>query len=169
VSLVVGLLLIVGLIINFDHLNESVQVWSLKSTDLSGLSINELKIGDTLSTADLENLGTETQEATVMNKSGDSRHFFPDFIVTLNNEGEVIDLIAFLMSNSDTFLFTYPDIKSIEDVTSLLGADYIKVPFDREQSTEALLFVDKANNLKFRAVYRTFAPEDILFLVLERK
>ncbi|MDR2834498.1 MAG: hypothetical protein LBV67_12365 [Streptococcaceae bacterium] len=151
----------------FPQIHETVTIWRLPSTNLSELSIAGLQIGDKLTAAMLSDLGNQTQDPVKI--AGNTKHFYPDFSVTLDSNDKIVQLIAFSRDAAETFLFTHPEIHMMSHINSIFGPNYGNITYNREQSTAAYLYVDKVHDLKFKAVYHTFDSTEIIFLVLESK
>lgn len=139
-KIVVMILLIMGLLTGCsDSKSEHV--------DLSNLTVDNIKMGSDINKIDFS-------KYTKSNKySGDYRYKFDELLINTNK-----DKVSFIFTRLDEKGMEFKinskgNIKTIRDVTNLLGSDFKDVSEDKKQSLRKRTYYDKMNNIKADFVY----------------
>ena len=139
-KIVMIILLIMGLFTGCSNLKS-------EHVDLSDLTVDNIKIGSDINKIDFS-------KYTKSNKySGDYRYKFDELLINTNK-----DKISFIFTRLDEKgtefkINSKGNIKTISDVTNILGADFKDVSQDKEQSLRKRTYYDKINNIKADFIY----------------
>lgn len=139
-KIVVMILLIMGLLTGCSY-SKSEHV------DLSNLTVDNIKMGSDINKIDFS-------KYTRSNKySGDYRYKFDELLINTNK-----DKVSFIFTRLDEKgtefkINSKGNIKTIRDVTNLLGSDFKDVSEDKKQSLRKRTYYDKMNNIKADFVY----------------
>ncbi|MHB8061935.1 MAG: M56 family metallopeptidase [Ruminiclostridium sp.] len=159
-------ILVIGLISNsaisslFSFTSNGIYTWEVKrlaSTDLSGIAVDEIKIGADISTIDLSGYSADHQNTT-----GDYNLFFDQVRIGIDAENKVRAVTGGLQSiNGST------KIDLIEGITSLLGDNYLDKSQDREQQLRKHIYYDREAGVVAEFVYADHT-RDLAWITLRK-
>lgn len=143
----VSSILIVGIIFSFIG-KQSKEVQHLASTDLSDISVDLIKIGVDINEIDLSKYQKSNR---FKNKEGEYAYYFNELVIGLD-ENKVNYLFAF---NADVAIVinNKNDLSTIDEITDVLGSNYIQQTEDGEQRLLKHIYKDTPNGIVAEFVY----------------
>lgn len=148
-------------------LKNSWQSRTLKSTDLTDLSIMNIRPGQTADSFDLSQFkpSPDFEDRT---QHGLHYKYFEDFLVALDSRGTIVKL----QTLSDQGLRSFGDgtITDMAQVEKRWGTDFVVRGYDREQGLAARIYEDKQHRLKAEFVYPGNGELNgkLVFVILEK-
>jgi beta-lactamase regulating signal transducer with metallopeptidase domain len=169
ITAVICVFLVIGLISNsavssiFNITRNGVysaEIRRLASTDLSDITLDGIKIGTDISNIDLSNYPADRP-----NTLGDYDYFFNAIRIGIDEENKVRSITAsveamVLSVNGDT------GIAKIEDVSRILGDNFLDKSEDREQQLRKHIYYDAGTGIAAEFVYANHT-RDFAWVVLK--
>ncbi|KAJ49225.1 hypothetical protein BD780_000892 [Clostridium tetanomorphum] len=143
------LLLVATLGLNYTGFIKTFGEYTVKSTDLSKVYIDGLKIGDSL-----EKFNNKKYTFTDR-YSNDNYNFIYEEIMISEKDNKINKIFGHA-DQVDISINGYKAIKNLDNVISRLGNNYVKVTYDSEQLLKQYIYVDRKNNIKVSFIYREY-------------
>lgn len=142
------ILIFIGILIFVSKPND---LHNIDSTDLTGISVDLIKIGIDINKIDL----TKYENSDRFKKEKTNNFlYFKEMVIGLN-ENKVNYLFAF---NSDVSIVinNKRNLKKIDGITDLLGPNYLEQTEDREQHLLKHVYIDDVNGLVAEFIYSSY-------------
>jgi beta-lactamase regulating signal transducer with metallopeptidase domain len=139
----------------------SAEIRRLASTDLSGIALDGIKIGTDISHIDLSNYPADRP-----NTLGDYDYFFNAIRIGIDDENKVRSITAsgeamVLSVNGNT------EIAKIEDISLILGNNFLDKSEDREQQLRKYIYYDAETGIAAEFIYANHT-RDFAWVVLKK-
>lgn len=144
-NFLIGLLAVVILITGGIYLKSQISLRLLPSTNLSGLSIGGLQIGQSVSRLDL-NMLTKNPNFKDRTTASASYRYFSDFMLVHDKKGAIVKLQT--LSEEGLKSFAGGHAATLQEATDLFGSDYIDKSYDSAQELYSRNYYDKENGLQ---------------------
>ncbi|GIO87838.1 hypothetical protein J25TS5_47700 [Paenibacillus faecis] len=162
-----AVLLVILALMVIPTLKNSWQMRTLKSTDLTDLSIMNIRPGQTENSVDFSRF-KPSPDFEDQTQHGIQYKYFEDFMVVFDSSGTIVKL----QTLSDKGLRSFGDgtITDMAQVEKRWGTDFVVRSYNREQGLTARIYEDKQNRLKAEFVYPGNGELDgkLVFLILEK-
>lgn len=137
----------------FSIIHNSIYKWEvqkLETTDLSNIAIDQIQIG-----SDVNEIDLSIYPADRANTLGDYNYFFNQIRIGVDSENKVHSFsasngIGILSINGCT------TISTIEDITELLGQNYLDKSQDREQQLRKYIYYDSKTDIVAEFIYSNY-------------
>ncbi|WP_027626346.1 hypothetical protein [Clostridium lundense] len=160
------LLLVITLGFNYTGFIKTVGEYTVKSTDLSKVYIDGLKVGDSLEKFN-------NKKYTFTDRYSNDNYNFIYEEVMISEKDNKINKIFGHADQVDISINGYKAIKSLDDVVSRLGNNYVKVTYDSEQLLKQYIYVDRKNNIKVSFIYREYfegkASDQLEYVIISKR
>ncbi|ADO55999.1 hypothetical protein [Paenibacillus polymyxa] len=140
---------------------------SVKSTDLSELSINNIPLSKNIAEIDLTAYKKNPDFNDKHTKDADHR-YFENFLIVYSSSGEIMKLQT--LSESEFSSISGHKLQKLEDVKNKLGNHFVNQSYDSAQSLNAIVYYDKINRTKASFVYPHNNKQDqiVVWTILEK-
>ncbi|MGL5575577.1 MAG: hypothetical protein ACRDCW_08560 [Sarcina sp.] len=134
---------------------------SVKSTDLKNVSWDNIKLGANIKTLDLSKYEVKNEI------DNDYNYEFKELqLKTKDNKVDKIHL--YLQEDSLLSINEETNLKTINDVTKILGFNYKEYWFDKEQSLKTFEYNDTTSNIKINFVYNGLSDtKELVWAIFE--
>lgn len=160
------LLLLITLGLNYTGFIKTVGEYTVKSTDLSKVYIDGLKIGDSL-----EKFNNKKYTFTDR-YSNDNYNFIYEEIMISEKDNKINKIFGHA-GQVDISINGYKAIKNLDNVVSRLGNNHVKVTYDSEQLLKQYIYVDRKNNIKVSFIYREYfegkASDQLEYVIISKR
>lgn len=141
------ILLTLTVAINYDNFSEFCKSMIVKSTNLSDVYIDGLQVG-----TNIKELDKDAYTATEKYYSEEYDLIYEEIMISVDND--IIDKIYGRSGLVNISINKKESISNLDQVVNLLGNNYIKLKYDREQLLSQYIYIDRINDIKIRVVYR---------------
>ncbi|WP_027625663.1 DUF3021 domain-containing protein [Clostridium lundense] len=160
------LLLLITLGLNYTGFIKTVGEYTVKSTDLSKVYIDGLKIGDSLEKFN-------NKEYTFTDRYSNDNYNFIYEEIMISEKDNKINKIFGHADQADISINGYKAIKNLDNVVPRLGNNYVKVTYDSEQLLKQYIYVDRKNNIKVSFIYREYfegkASDQLEYVIISKR
>lgn len=132
-----------------------------KMTDLSGIYIDDLSLGYSISEVDLSRY-TKSDKY-----SWDYEYKFDEIVIGIDNHERINYLFARFDENKIDIVINGNTVTMIDDVEDILGNNYQDKNYDKEQHLNEYVFEDKDENIKVEFIYSSF-DGSLLWIIVSR-
>ena len=133
----------------------------IESTDLTNIYLDDMTIDMKI---DLKKLSNYT---TTDRYSGNYKYKFEEIIIDTNKDNKINYLFAKLDNNTVDIKINNNKIKTIDEVSNILGNNYQDKTYDREQQLKEYIYIDKENKIKAEFVYLTW-DKHVVWIILSK-
>lgn len=147
--IVSSLLLVITLVFNYTGFIKTFGEYTVKSTDLNKVYIDDLKIGDSLEKFN-------NKKYTFTDRYSNDNYNFVYEEIMISEKDNKINKIFGHVDQVDISINGYKAIKNLDNVVSRLGNNYVKITYDSEQLLKQYIYVDRKNNIKISFIYREY-------------
>ncbi|QDY82128.1 peptidase M56 [Paenibacillus polymyxa] len=140
---------------------------SVKSTDLSKLTVNHISLSKPIAEIDLTAYKKNPDFNDKHTKDRDYR-YFENFLIVYNFSGEIMKLQT--LSENEYSSIGDDKLQKLDDVKNKLGNHFVDQSYDSAQSLNAIVYYDKINRTKACFVYPHNNKQDqnVVWTILER-
>ncbi|WP_122639223.1 DUF3021 domain-containing protein [Romboutsia sp. Marseille-P6047] len=151
VVLILGILVF----ITFNLCIEKLRMNSVKTSNLSKITVDGISIGEDVSLVDFENY-TQTNE-----NNSDYKYNFDELNLDVDNQNKVSYIFTRFDENKTNIKINdINKVKSIDDITQILGSNYYEKYYDKEQQLKKHIYYDRINNVTAEFTYIDFGDDN---------
>ena len=133
----------------------------IESTDLTNIYLDDMTIDMKIDSKKLSNY-------TITDRySGNYKYKFEEIIIDTNKDNKINYLFAKLDNNTVDIKINNNKIKTIDEVSNILGNNYQDKTYDREQQLKEYIYIDKENKIKAEFVYLTW-DKHVVWIILSK-
>ena len=133
----------------------------IESTDLTNIYLDDMTIDMKIDSKKLSNYTTTDRY------SGNYKYKFEEIIIDTNKDNKINYLFAKLDNNTVDIKINNNKIKTIDEVSNILGNNYQDKTYDREQQLKEYIYIDKENKIKAEFVYLTW-DKHVVWIILSK-
>lgn len=134
---------------------QKIRMNTVKTTNLSDITVDGISIGDDISLLDFSNY-TQTDDYDV-----DYKYRFDELMLDVDNETKISYIFSRFDENKTNIMINNINkVKSIDDITQILGSNYYEKYYDREQLLKTHIYYDRINNVTAEFIYLDFGDNN---------
>lgn len=138
---------------------------NIKATNLSNISVDSIKIGNSLNELDLSNY-------TLSNKflNENNTIHYDKLSITFNEDNTITKISYNLFNNNQLIINGINNIINIKDIINILGKEYTYKWYDKQQQLRQIIYIDKENYLKAKFIFDDISGKLVRIIIInERK